>query len=381
MILLHNTFFTKKLLLSKIVLFSLFKRFMLSNSKHLLKKTLTINEKDQIAKAALNFCSFINNTNVVKDFSQNKIENSYNQIYNYLSSDEGTIQLKTTLLSSLGNISLSLKKAITCYNNSKLLAYDPTTNIPIRSLAELEIMNGFIRRFDPYIKNVLLTGDKIQTQLKKNPYQDVIMNLTGNLFSDSQRTFDIKAGNFAKNEFFKGEVRQIYINNEELVAYPNKPINLTTDHYMQIASRLKSTTFLNEAHSRMNKKEFDFFLSLAEKPYYMLLENKSYQEIEEIFMEIQRLPTFPKAFNFVNVYQIKNTSLTEKEMNFLNEVISHVNPNVLDNPRIMQQFLLKALKTYNYQMDPQIFKTLKPLKNTQEWLASEIDQLGTDIFT
>ena len=93
---------------SPLSLFSFHKRFMLSTSKHLVKKTLTLAEKEQIAKSTLQFCSFVNNSHVVKDLSANKIQDSYNQINDYLSSDLGTIQIKTTLLFSLGNITLSL---------------------------------------------------------------------------------------------------------------------------------------------------------------------------------------------------------------------------------------------------------------------------------
>ena len=62
-----------------------------------------------IAKSALQYCSFINNPTVVKDFSQDKINDSYNQIYSYLLSDLGTVQIKTTFLSSLGNPKFSPK--------------------------------------------------------------------------------------------------------------------------------------------------------------------------------------------------------------------------------------------------------------------------------
>ena len=131
----------------------------------------------------------------------------------------------------------------------------------------------------------------------------------------------------------------------------------------------------------MTKNEYLYLKELLNEPLYKLIANESYQEIEDIFIKIQKIPSFPKAFNFVNIHHIQDQVLTDKEMHFLNEIIPYVSSRILDNPRAMQQFLSQTLIVYNNLLEKSFRKTITPLKENQTWIKTPLDKMDIDIFT
>lgn len=59
-------------------------------------------------------------------------------------------------------------------------------------------------------------------------------------------------------------------------------------------------------------------------------------KIDLFSMDIQRLSTFSKVFNYINIHRIDNKALTEKELNFINEMTKFVHPQISNNSRSMQ---------------------------------------------
>ena len=317
-------------------------------------------------------------------------------IKDYIQDDSlSTTIIKTNLLTVFGNHLKYPLDHFVSNNISSNFIVKPQVYVPVRSLAEIEIGRRFSYQFPQMIEKCLLTGDTIKfLERVHNSHQDLQTTLNNSHFGASTRTFDVKSDNIKSDEFFKGRVHEINLYGADEIWLPNKLLDLN-EYYINQLNRLYSDTILKRFKISMDSQHFDYFHSILENMHYKSLRdsilNKNINiyevlfDIENMFMSIQTIPSYPQAFNFINVYRIKDSTLSQDEMKFINQELSKITDNtIFTNERRMQQFLCQSLERYNHHMDKGCFRTLAPLGIKYPWLLSNIKRglvTATDYLT
>lgn len=362
-------------------------RFMLKKGSSIIVHTLTQSEKEVLATSLYGFCQMITKPVLIEELIKSHktgIASSLliNEVNNFMEDPAiGTSLIKTNLLTAFGShIKYPLASFITNNTEQGLRAATDVT-VPVRSLAEIQIAKRFQERFNLYIETCYLTGDSVlHSERTNNTHQDVEVSLKHDIYGLSKRTFDIKSGNYRFDEWFKGRIYEVSVYKDDVICYPNKRWDLRTKHYEPLTIRVKSEGFAKSVHTSMTADEFETFKKLANKPYEITGHSKNIyydsNNTEHALMEIQTLPSFPKAFNFVNIVKIQDKILRADEMAFLNEMINHTNPAMFTNERTMQTTIVRALQVYNYHVNKSAFNITKPLEIQYPWLITQVKKLG-----
>jgi hypothetical protein len=352
-------------------------------------QNIPLHEKEQIGKSSFKLCEILTKENIIEDLSlvDSSLKEVTREFYKFVSNNTyGSSSVKTNLLACVApSLNFSFDNLVSEITSSKIILPSNNTLFPVRSFNEIVIAQIFAERSTNSIKKIILTGDRIAVNSNSNPYPDYLVNFSSEIFGDSQRYYDAKSRPL-DNDWFKGHIKQIYIDeNHKPLSYPHKPVILeeTIGFYKDLSARLNAKSFHETCQQKMTKKEFDYY-QYQNNEIQVLLHNMTQfidiPKLENVLLKIQSIPTFPKAITFANVYQLKNSNLTENELRFIEKLIPHINSDIFASQRALEKFMKSSLRIYNEHIDKNAFKKMKPLRIIYDWLKTELDTIVDDVF-
>jgi hypothetical protein len=365
---------------------------MIKKSSMILSST----DKKQVTHVARSVYGLLNN--VYTDIATENIKESHTDIIKntieYMQNpDYGNTLIKGNILSSFFSKRIQVKSIQDAYKtlHPKSNVNFTTENIdkkplyvPSRFFTELAVLHNHSRIHADNVSQVILTGDSIPASSKSNPFPDAFLDLRSQY--GARRIFtDVKSGNGMTKEPLKGTIGQLTYEGDTQIYIPNNEVDLrqfNKDRLTMLQKR-KDEILLN---SNMNDSEKETFKLHLEECSIIL--NSKYQSVvdmhnklEKTLYIIQSLPRFNKGISFINIVHIQtNTPMPDRELKFIQEVITHVDSKIFSNPRLLNRFLKEALNAYR-KIDPTIVDKLKRLQDTEWSITDDIFNIDKTLFT
>lgn len=364
-------------------------------------KVLTLLEKHQLAKAALALNKIITDPKTINEIvqsSQMKIATSAltKQSIDYIeNSNEGTAIMRTNFLASIAtHIQFSITELEKHLKDPKItyVAAAKQTAAPVRSLIETLVITKFTKQFHSVITKVDLTNDifikSTSNSKSENNNPDAFVTFKVNAESNNTviKPMDVKMTNL-EDDYLRGHLREMNIQNNEIVAYPNTSKMTLVDYYSGTFHRLINEITLANIKTTMHKNELSlyekktkYFRELLNGDENMILQRHS--ELQNTLMEINLLPGFVRAPTFVNLHYIQNMALTENEMKFLEYMANKADVNTLSKESYMTNYLIESLKIYRDLYDAKVYHNIKPLVKIYPWIKHGLSNvIPNDFFT
>lgn len=372
--------------------YTIIKRFMVKKTSSMVLPTISSNKQlTHIVRSSYGLINQLfaqqNNQNSISKYPL--VENSVKFIAD---SAYGNNLIKSNFLSALCPKTIPIKQIKDAFDSLypdniidfavETLNKSPINVSPSRFIPELLGIHNHSNIHKEFISKVLITGDTIHVPSKSNPYPDAFLNLQSNY--GMRKVFcDFKSGNGMTKEPLKGTIGQVTYDEDTQIYVPNTEVDLLDFNKRRLDMIFRKKDDIKFNLNNQEKETFNFYMQECS----LLLETKYqhtvnlHNQIEKFLYNIQSLPRLNKGISFINIVHIQTDKpIFEKELKFIQEVITFVDPTIFANPRLLNNFIKKCFNVYK-KLNPDVIDNIKKLKGTDWSIKDDIFNIDITIFT